>query len=103
MKLFLKKNLSYLAIASIAIFSLNSCEKDEDPAVVPTRILLSLLMETPSLSTLVTAITTAELGTALKAAGPYTVFAPSNAAFDNLDEGVLDILIANPGVLADVL
>ena len=103
MKLSLKKNLSYLAIASIAIFSLNSCEKDEDPAVVPTKDLVELAMETPTLGTLVTAITTAQLGAALEAAGPYTVFAPSNAAFDALGADVLNILIANPGVLADVL
>jgi transforming growth factor-beta-induced protein len=103
MKLTMKKKLSYLAIASIAIFSLNSCEKDEEPEAMPTKNIVEIAMETPSLSTLVTAITTADLGNALIAPGPYTVFAPSNAAFEKLDEGVLDILIANPSVLAEVL
>lgn len=99
----MKKKLSYLAIASIAIFSLNSCEKDEEPEAMPTKNIVEIAMETPSLSTLVTAITTADLVNALIAPGPYTVFAPSNAAFEKLDEGVLDILIANPSVLAEVL
>jgi transforming growth factor-beta-induced protein len=103
MKLTMKKKLSYLAIASIAIFSLNSCEKDEEPEAMPTKNIVEIAMETPSLSTLVTAITTADLVNALIAPGPYTVFAPSNAAFEKLDEGVLDILIANPSVLAEVL
>ena len=99
----IKKNLSYLAIASIAIFSLNSCEKDEEPEPMPTKNIVEIAMETSSLSTLVTAITTANLGSALIAPGPYTVFAPSNAAFEKLDAGVLDILIANPSVLTEVL
>jgi transforming growth factor-beta-induced protein len=103
MKLTMKKKLSYLAIASIAIFSLNSCEKDEEPEAMPTKNIVEIAMETPSLSTLVTAITTADLVNALIAPGPYTVFAPSNAAFEKLDEGVLDILIANPSVLTEVL
>jgi transforming growth factor-beta-induced protein len=103
MKLTLNKKLSYLAIASVAIFSLNSCENDEEPVPVPTKNIVEIAQETPSLSTLVTAITTANLGTALIAPGPYTVFAPSNAAFDKLDAGVLDILIANPEVLTEVL
>jgi len=103
MKMAIKKNLSYLAIASIAIFSLNSCEKDEEPEPMPTKNIVEIAMETSSLSTLVTAITTANLGSALIAPGPYTVFAPSNAAFEKLDAGVLDILIANPSVLTEVL
>jgi transforming growth factor-beta-induced protein len=70
---------------------------------MPTKNIVEIAMETSSLSTLVTAITTADLGNALTAPGPYTVFAPSNAAFEKLDEGVLDILIANPSVLTEVL
>lgn len=48
---------------------------------------------TPSLSTLVTAVKAADLVDTLQAAGPYTVFAPTNAAFDALPEGTLDSLL----------
>jgi transforming growth factor-beta-induced protein len=64
---------------------------------------VELAQATPSLSTLVTAIETAGLTSTLKGPGPYTVFAPTNSAFDNLPDGALDILLANPSVLAEVL
>jgi len=44
-------------------------------------------------STLVTAIQAAELVDALSNAGPFTVFAPTNAAFDKLPAGTVDNLL----------
>lgn len=44
-------------------------------------------------STLVTAVTTANLAETLKAEGPYTVFAPTNEAFGKLKKGTLDNLL----------
>ena len=44
-------------------------------------------------STLVAAIKQAELVTALSNAGPFTVFAPVNAAFDKLPAGTVDGLM----------
>ncbi|WP_338243261.1 fasciclin domain-containing protein [Aurantiacibacter hainanensis] len=46
----------------------------------------------PDFSTLVSAVTAAELGETLSGAGPYTVFAPTNAAFDALPEGTVETL-----------
>lgn len=43
-------------------------------------------------STLVTAVTAAGLGETLSGTGPFTVFAPNNAAFAKLPEGTLDTL-----------
>lgn len=43
-------------------------------------------------STLVTAVTAAGLGETLSGAGPFTVFAPNNAAFAKLPEGTLETL-----------
>lgn len=55
-------------------------------------------------STLVTAVTEAELAETLSGEGPFTVFAPTNDAFDALPEGTLDELLADPsGALTDVL
>lgn len=47
----------------------------------------------PDHTTLVTAVTTAELVDALSNAGPFTVFAPTNAAFDELPAGTVDGLL----------
>ena len=44
-------------------------------------------------STLVTAVTAAELVDALSNAGPFTVFAPTNAAFVKLPEGTVEGLL----------
>lgn len=44
-------------------------------------------------TTLVTALKTAELINALSNAGPFTVFAPSNSAFDKLPKGTVDDLL----------
>lgn len=56
-------------------------------------------------STLVTAVKAAELVDALSNAGPFTVFAPTNAAFDALPAGTVDDLLKpeNKEKLATIL
>jgi uncharacterized surface protein with fasciclin (FAS1) repeats len=55
-------------------------------------------------STLVTAVSEAGLVDTLSGDGPFTVFAPTNAAFEKLPAGTLDSLLADPsGALTDVL
>jgi transforming growth factor-beta-induced protein len=58
-----------------------------------------------NLTTLVTALTEANLVDTFAAddGGPFTVFAPTNAAFEALPDGVLDGLLADPDALAAVL
>lgn len=69
----------------------------------PTEDIIELAQGTSTLSTLVTAITTAELVATLQGDGPFTVFAPTNEAFENLPDGVLDYLLENPTELAGIL
>ncbi len=47
----------------------------------------------PDHTTLVAAVTAAKLVDALSNAGPFTVFAPTNAAFDKLPKGTVDDLL----------
>jgi uncharacterized surface protein with fasciclin (FAS1) repeats len=54
-------------------------------------------------STLTTALRLTGLDAALASGGPFTVFAPTDAAFAKLPAGTLNSLIANPSQLADVL
>lgn len=104
MKTNTKKYFSMLAIALIALFSFTSCEDDEDDnMMMPTNDIVTLATSTSDLSTLVTAITTADLTSVLQGNGSFTVFAPTNAAFDKLENGVLETLLNNPDVLAEVL
>jgi len=54
-------------------------------------------------STLVTAIQTAGLASTLSGIGPFTVFAPTNAAFSSLPPSVLSYLLSNKTALTQVL
>lgn len=47
----------------------------------------------PNLTTLVKAVTAADLATTLSGPGPFTVFAPTNEAFGRLAPGTLDNLL----------
>ncbi|MGY4515066.1 putative surface protein with fasciclin (FAS1) repeats [Lysobacter sp. HA18] len=52
-------------------------------------------------TTLVAAVKAAGLVDTLKGAGPFTVFAPTNAAFDKLPKGTVDTLL-KPNMKADL-
>ena len=54
-------------------------------------------------STLVAAVTAAGLVEALQSPGPFTVFAPIDAAFANLPPGTVHTLVQNPPQLARIL
>lgn len=49
----------------------------------------------PDHTTLVAALKQAELVTSLSNAGPFTVFAPTNAAFEKVDKATLDALMTD--------
>jgi transforming growth factor-beta-induced protein len=96
------KNLILMSIALMGIFFFSSCKKDEDKPAA-TKDIIQLAQSTSNLSTFVTAVNAAGLTTALKGPGPFTVFAPSNAAFAAVDAATLEALLANPAALADLL
>ncbi|MGQ0527140.1 MAG: fasciclin domain-containing protein [Alphaproteobacteria bacterium] len=62
-------------------------------AAVGTNTVADVASADASLSTLVSALKAAEWVEPLKGAGPYTVFAPSNAAFEALPAGTLENLL----------
>ena len=74
-------------------------DDDSNPNVV------QLAAKNPDLSTLVKAVKAAGLATSLSNAGPFTVFAPLNSAFDKLPAGTLDGLLKPDKVddLSDIL
>jgi uncharacterized surface protein with fasciclin (FAS1) repeats len=68
-------------------------EKSVSAVPKPKANIVGLAAATPSLSTLVTAVTKAELVETLSGTGPFTVFAPNNDAFAALPAGTLDSLL----------
>ena len=67
------------------------------------RTVTGMAATTPDFSTLFTALQVAGLDDDLEGAGPFTVFAPTNAAFAALPAGTLDALINDPNALGNVL
>lgn len=67
--------------------------------------ILQVAMSSPDHTTLVKAVEAAGIEHVLVNAGPLTVFAPTNAAFDKLPAGTLDDLLKpeNKGKLAEIL
>merc|ERR1711990_130209 len=55
--------------------------------------IVELAQATDDLSTLVQAVVAGDLVDTLKSTGPFTVFAPTNDAFDALPAGLLDLLL----------
>ena len=72
---------------------------------VSEKDVVKIAAGSPDHTTLVAALKAAELVDVLTNAGPFTVFAPTNAAFDKLPDGTLDDLLKpeNKDKLADIL
>lgn len=118
----MKKNNFVLGLLAFAVVS---CVKNE-PAAAESKVsgsemtvvgqeavkddvsnpnIVQLAAGNPDLSTLVTAVKAAGLTTSLSNAGPFTVFAPLNSAFEKLPAGTVDGLLKpdQADALSDVL
>ncbi len=62
-------------------------------AMLPTRTIVQNASAAPNLTTLVKAVTAADLGSTLSGPGPFTVFAPTNDAFDRAPAGLVSTLL----------
>lgn len=81
----ISKKLSFvLAISFIAFTSIFTSCNDDDPMVNEPVDIIDLAVANDDLSILVAAVQKAGLVDALKGTGPFTVFAPTNAAFQDL-------------------
>jgi transforming growth factor-beta-induced protein len=80
-----KKYLSISTLLLAVLITVSSCNKDEDPVTpVATPSIVDIATGNNDFSILVEALTKADLVTALQGDGPFTVFAPTNAAFEAL-------------------
>jgi len=72
---------------------------------VSQKDVVKVAMSSPDHTTLVAALKQADLVSSLSNAGPFTVFAPTNQAFNKLPAGTVDDLMknANKDKLVDVL
>jgi uncharacterized surface protein with fasciclin (FAS1) repeats len=85
----LKSALSvFIAISILAFAPISDNTENHDH-----HDIVSMAMNNDDLSTLAAAIEAAGLVETLKGDGPFTVFAPTNAAFEALPEGTLETLL----------
>jgi uncharacterized surface protein with fasciclin (FAS1) repeats len=96
-----KTFLTTIAAAALAITSLtltSSAADVKDPKVggadmYPTKTIVENAVNSPIHKTLVAAVKAAGLVDTLNSAGPFTVFAPTDAAFAKLPAGTVDTLV----------
>lgn len=74
-------------------------------AMYPTKNIVENAVNSKDHTTLVAAVKAAGLVETLKSEGPFTVFAPTNAAFEKLPEGTVETLLKpeNKSTLTSVL
>jgi len=74
-------------------------------AMYPSKTIVANAMNSADHTTLVAAVKAAGLVDTLNSKGPFTVFAPTNAAFDQLPAGIVDNLLKpeNKSMLTKVL
>lgn len=86
--------------AATAAMALSACGGSDSPAAppTPTNDVVQIVQADPQFSILVEAVVAADLAGALKGAGPFTVFAPTNAAFA---AALTELGITKEALLAD--
>lgn len=104
----LVKKISALSLVSLFMISCGDGKKKEEdvtttadsttlvveePEVVAPSTIVDIAVGNEDFSTLVAAVQAAELVETLKGDGPFTVFAPTNAAFDKLPAGTVEGLL----------
>jgi len=110
----MKKTTTVAAASIAALLFLGACSSNDDSASESTTAatsaaptpsemasempaeagtIVEVAASNPDFSTLVAAVEAAGLVETLSGEGPFTVFAPTNAAFEALPEGVLDALL----------
>ena len=90
------KKLAFFAIVSLVSFGVQAQK---------SKTIVENAVATKDLSTLVAAVKAADLVETLSSKGPFTVFAPTNAAFDKLPAGTVENLLKpeNKAILQAIL
>ncbi len=74
-----------------------------DRVILPRKDIVDTAAKAGSFKTLVTAVKAAGLVATLKGKGPFTVFAPADAAFAKLPKGTVGSLVKNKALLTSIL
>ena len=97
--------LTFWALASITALAATNNPVVGGKEMYPTKNIIENAVNSADHTTLVAAVKAAGLVDTLQGAGPFTVFAPTNEAFDKLPAGTVDSLLKpeNKPLLTKVL
>ncbi len=103
-----RRILVVVTLMGLAVMSAVAGEKDPmvgGQQMYPTKNIIENAVNSADHTTLVAAVKAAGLVDTLEGAGPFTVFAPTNEAFNKLPEGTVDTLLKpeNKATLTKVL
>jgi uncharacterized surface protein with fasciclin (FAS1) repeats len=105
-----RRGLAAAMTALVLIAAPSAFAQMSDPmvggaAMYPSKTIVENAVNSKDHTTLVAAVKAAGLVDTLNSAGPFTVFAPTNAAFGKLPAGTVDILVQpeNKATLTKVL
>ena len=93
------KTINLIGAAAIAVFAMSAGARAVNypmvggAAMYPSRNIIENAMNSKDHTTLVAAVKAGGLVDTLEGAGPFTVFAPTNAAFAALPAGTVDSLL----------
>ena len=97
-----RSGVSFLTACAVVLMALGTLQAGTGPTEAPQDI-VDTAIAAGSFETLVQAVQAAGLVDALKAEGPFTVFAPTDEAFAQLPEGTLETLLKDKAQLTAVL
>jgi len=86
-----------------AVLAMPACASAQNDAMKPTKDIVGVAIDAGSFTTLVAALKAAGLVETLQGKGPFTVFAPTDAAFAKLPAGTVEALLADKEQLAAIL
>ena len=85
--------LGSLSVAVAGGAGLSGCSDDDNQSGAPRQDIVATASAAGAFNTLVAALGAADLTATLKSSGPFTVFAPTDAAFAKLPAGTVDDLL----------
>ena len=86
----MKKLLKIIPILFLTTLFLQSCDNDDDTVILPvTNNIVDIAQSSEEFTSLVAALQKANLVTTLQTQGPFTVLAPTNAAFSTFSSSLL--------------
>lgn len=100
---FLRRTVFLSSVALATALAAPSAQAQHASHAAPAKNIVEVAVGAGSFKTLVAAVQAAGLVETLSGKGPFTVFAPSDAAFAKLPQGTIEALLKDKAKLTEIL